>query len=236
MSGINGMSADNMLQLFQSLNGGKGGSKTSVNASASISTSTSSPSAIVSLGSGGKASQGNYVFQNLIPSSYQSNAPRASIPEYTGLTKGESKISKEELREAIIKMAQEDRARSSTKPSGQEGLNELIDQYICYASPDRAGIIAEGIKGMTYPTDVGPNCVAAMVTDPNTGAVAASYIVGQGWVTSGTKEEGEASKEFYQLYNDVFYGKYTGDSASSDASGASTNGASNSSTKVDYKA
>lgn len=243
MSGINGMSADTMLQLLQSFDG-KSGSKASLSANSSIKTSTSGPAAIVSLSSGSKASasQGNYVFKNLIPSSYNTAqwGPMAALPEFTGLTKGESKISKEELCESIINLAKEHAAKGAEYADNLPDITKLIDQYICYASPDRAGIIAEGGAGMTYPSGIGSNAVVGTVVDKETGDPIADYVVGQGWVTYAAKEETEARAEFYQLYYDTFFGKNTDSSTSSSTFGAPTADTTNSTTnhqaKIDYKA
>ncbi len=73
-----------------------------------------------------------------------------SIPDFNGIghyTKSPRKMSEEKYREAIVEQAKKDHAVGKFQ-NDSDGFNKLIKSYVSVASPDRKGILSEGITAI----------------------------------------------------------------------------------------
>lgn len=206
MSGISGVGGNgmnsNMIKLLNQMTGkdksSKGNSQT--DSSFQISSSMSTPS--IGGGQLGTTYADGRFTAKTHGSSMGYGANSISIPPFKGLTKGEAQITEEELREQIIKLAEESAAKGEGPNDKGNELRELIEKYICTVSPDRKGMLDEATKGKTFP-DV--NGVLAEIVDNKTGLPIANYQPDQGWAYYGTQEERDAARPWNELYHAAFF-------------------------------
>lgn len=203
-----------------------------LNASFNVATNATSLSTDLS------ASTETFTFKPFTMSSYFSGSRMGSLPSFTGLTKAEPSITEDELRQAVIEMAQKD--AGSGKQFGENGpaLTSLINRLVCGVSPDRKGIIERAAGGSMIPIDHS-NTVMGQLIDDKTGEMTAFYTPGGGWVLGRlTQAENEVAGPFYRLYNDVFFGKNSDEWEKTGTNGAANQASSETTTEksVDYSA
>lgn len=235
MSGIRGIGFA-QLEMLQQLTKTKG-KRSAANASSNIDASFNITSNIPSSRPGTSAS--DLFFEPFEMTSHFSGSRMMKLPEFDGLSKAEPTITEDELRQAVIELAQKDAARGIQYGENHKELESLINRLVCGVSPDRKGIIEDGSKGSMVPAgDSG--FVLGRLVDKKTNGLAAFYTQGSGWVLASnhlTKEERAAGDPFYRLYNDAFTGKYDGSDTAGNGSSLNVSADGTRSQKaIDYKA
>ena len=143
------------------------------------------------------------------------------LPDYSGLyfdTKQPPAMSEDKYKEAIIEQAQQDQKEGKFQ-SNSVGFRKLEKSYVSVASPDRKGIIANGLRAIfknnfSHPKTL--DYIALMFGEvkyqkenndlsyaefyDENGEMVASYSNGS-WNCYGTKAENARELEFLGIYN-----------------------------------
>lgn len=226
MSGISGVGGSgmnsNMIKLLNQITSkgksSKNNSTEKSNESFQISTSTTAPSMGVS--SSHSYAAGRFTAKTH-GSSMGFSANSITIPSFDGLTKGESQITAEELRDQLINLAEESAAKGEAYSDTLPQVADLIEKYICAFSPDRKGMLDEATNGKSFP-DI--NGILAEITDNSNGLPIANYQPNQGWSTFWTQDERDAAHPFFDIYRSAFFGEDIPDVPSAPSSSGSTTG------------
>ncbi len=149
-----------------------------------------------------------------------------SMPDFNSIshyTKSPRKMSEEKFREAIAAQAKKDHAAGKFQ-NDSDGFNKLIKSYVTVASPDRKGILEDGIKAIFKNTSSIPkpmslldvflkNGSAKYQKEDNEltfaefydseGNMIASYDRGK-WTELRTPDETARQIEFCSIYNQAW--------------------------------